>query len=169
MKIISIIGPESSGKTLLSKSIAKILDCSIVEEYAREYLKNKKIYDIDDLENIAIRQHYLIKNKSYSNKKEYLVVDTSNITIEIWSKLKFNTIGDKVSSIVKAEKFYYYLLCKPDIPWEYDSLRENPNDRDKIFNEHLKLILKRKYNYKIVQGDLNNRIQTSIDFITNSK
>ena len=31
-------------------------------------------------------------------------------------------------------KSRFYLLCKPDIPWESDPLRENPNDRIKLFD-----------------------------------
>ena len=30
------------------------------------------------------------------------------------------------------DNYTYYLLCRPDIPWEPDPLRENPFDREII-------------------------------------
>ena len=63
MKKISIVGPESSGKSLLANTLSKSLNCSLTEEYARQYLTNKNSYDYDDLTQIAIKQNEIIKNK----------------------------------------------------------------------------------------------------------
>ena len=42
MKKISIVGPESSGKSTLGVYLSRVLECSLVLEYSREYLRNKK-------------------------------------------------------------------------------------------------------------------------------
>ena len=44
MKKISILGPESSGKTTLAIGLSKLLKEEYVKEYAREYLKKKQHY-----------------------------------------------------------------------------------------------------------------------------
>ena len=39
---------------------------------------------------------------------------------------------DKIEEQKMKSDFIYY--TKPDIPWESDPLRENPNDRMKLFD-----------------------------------
>ena len=46
---ISFVGPESSGKTTLAETLSKKLNCTLVSEYARKYLKDKSDYSVYDL------------------------------------------------------------------------------------------------------------------------
>ena len=167
MKKISIVGPESSGKSLLANTLSKSLNCSLTEEYARQYLTNKNSYDYDDLTQIAIKQNEIIK-KEIKRGGNFFIADTSLIVIEIWSKMKFNKTDSRIINLSKQEKFDYYILCKPDIPWVFDSLRENPNDRDYIFKFYLKILKKRNYNFKIVSGPHATRTLASLDFLFNN-
>ena len=167
MKKISIVGPESSGKSLLANTLSKSLNCSLTEEYARQYLHNKNSYDYDDLTQIAIKQNEIIK-KEIKRGGNFFIADTSLIVIEIWSKIKFNKTDSRIINLSKQEKFDYYILCKRDIPWVFDSLRENPNDRDYIFKFYLKILKKRNYNFKIVSGPHATRTLASLDFIFNN-
>ena len=167
IKKISIIGPESSGKTLLSNILSRIINCKKTNEFAREYLYKKTTYDFEDLDKIAVGQNNLIR--PYLNKDNYLIADTSNIVTEIWSKLKFNQVSKKVTEISKSEVFDGYILCKPDIPWEFDKLRENPNNRMEIYNYYRKILKERKLDFIIAKGTLINRTISCLDFIKFSK
>lgn len=52
--IITIVGPESSGKTTLARQLASDLGCPWVPEYARDYLEGLgRTYEEHDLERIA--------------------------------------------------------------------------------------------------------------------
>jgi len=163
IKKISIIGPESSGKTLLANILSRIINCKKTNEFAREYLYKKITYDFEDLDKIAVGQNNLIR--PYLNKDNYLIADTSNIVTEIWSKLKFNQVSKKVSEISKSEIFDGYILCKPDIPWEFDKLRENPNNRMEIYSYYINILKERKLNFIIAKGTLINRTISCLDFI----
>ena len=164
MKKISIIGPESSGKTTLANSLSKLLKESFVEEYARNYVTKNKNYSISSLEIIAQKQSQIIEEKKREVKK-ILISDTSIIDILIWSEFKYNQCSQKIKQMAKNEFFDYYLLCKPDFPWVKDPLRENPTGRNKIFNL-FKLHLKQKNaNYKIISGSHSNRLLSSLNFI----
>ena len=167
IKKISIIGPESSGKTLLANILSRIINCKKTNEFAREYLYKKKTYDFKDLDKIAVGQNNLIR--PYLNKDNYLIADTSNIVTEIWSKLKFNQVSKKVTEISKSEVFDGYILCKPDIPWEFDKLRENPNNRMEIYNYYRKILKERKLDFIIAKGTLINRTISCLDFIKFNK
>ena len=164
MKKISIIGPESSGKTTLANSLAKLLNESFVEEYARSYVGKNKNYSISSLEIIAQKQLQRIEEKNGKAKK-FLISDTSIIDILIWSEFKYNQCSQKIKQMAKNEFFDYYLLCKPDFPWVKDPLRENPTGRDKIFDLFRHHLNRKNANYKIICGSHSNRLLSSLSFI----
>jgi nicotinamide riboside kinase len=59
--VMTIVGAESSGKTVLAKQLADALSCVWVPEYSREYLENvARPYDFEDLEEIARGQWELM-------------------------------------------------------------------------------------------------------------
>ena len=158
MDKIIVTGPESSGKTTLCNYIASHFKLSQSIEYARKFLKKKgKEYIQDDLLKIAKGQLNLEK----VNK----VLDTDLITIKIWSEYKFGNcdtwILDKIEEQKNENRFY--LLCKPDIPWESDPLRENPNDRLNLFEIYKMELENLGHNYYIVEGK--NRLEDVIEKI----
>tara|TARA_B100000927_G_scaffold277793_1_gene259760 strand:+ start:157 stop:657 length:501 start_codon:yes stop_codon:yes gene_type:complete len=148
MKII-ITGPESCGKTTLCRSLAKFYNTNFVKEFARSFLNKKNIkYNYEDLLIIAHKQFDL------EQKSDLLFYDTDLITIKIWSKLKYSKcdswITEKIKNQEKENRFY--LLCKPDIPWEPDPMRENKNDRDKIFEVYKSELDLLGHSYKVISG-----------------
>ena len=165
---ISIIGPESSGKSTLGVYLSRVLECSLTLEYAREYLNNKNTYFFSDLRKISIKQH------SYYNDKikeggNYLVSDTCLIDIEVWSEIKYKKVDKKILELSKKEVYDIYILCSPDIPWYRDKLRENPENRNLIFEHFKKKISSRKLNYHIVKGSLTERLMSCLGIIYKMK
>ena len=49
-------------------------------------------------------------------------------------------------------------MCYPDIPWEHDVQRENPNDRLALFKLYEEEIKKLKVDYIILKGSKENRL-----------
>ena len=162
MKKISIIGPESSGKTTLAIFLSKILQGIYVNEYARDYLNKNKTYTNNDLDIFAFKQTEII-NIASKTENDFLFADTSVFVIEIWSMLKYKKLSKSIKTLSEKENFDCYLLCKPDIPWKWDKQRENPNDRIKIYNTYKNLLSTRNYNYTIISGKLNQRIKSSLN------
>ena len=103
MKKISVVGPESSGKTTLTKYLSKTLKCNYSEEYARAYLDKRKTYDVQDLIKIAREQNRIIKN-SIKKDNEYFIADTSCLVIELWSKIKFNYVVGWIWNFFSSRK-----------------------------------------------------------------
>lgn len=128
-KILVFTGPESSGKTTCADRISSVYQLPLVEEYAREYLDDHgQEYTFKDIQNISAVQ---IEKETESNKNNALIIcDTDIITLEIWALEKFGkSLG--ISDALISKKHYF--LCYPDIPWEPDPLRENPEDRLRLF------------------------------------
>jgi nicotinamide riboside kinase len=158
---IIVTGPESSGKTTLSKNLSQHLNSKLVNEFARYYLqKNNNKYNFESLLEIAQNQLKLENQKS-----QIIICDTDLITIKIWSEYKFGKcdswILDKINTQKKEQRIY--LLCKPDINWEYDPQRENELDRDKLFNIYKKELISLEHKFWIIKG--NNRLDLAKKYI----
>lgn len=161
---ITFLGPESSGKTTLAEMLSKKLNCILVSEYARKYLEDKPDYSVHDLNKIAVGQsRELYKNSK--RRKTFLISDTCLIDIEIWSEVKFKTLDPEIKKMSEEERFDIYFLCKPDIPWEEDHLRESPDKRDFLYDKFKEKLSKRKINYYEVEGKLKNRMSYCLDII----
>ena len=151
VKHIVITGPESSGKTTLTKALAKALNIGYTEEYSREYLDSNSTYKQGDLLKIAKGQ----LQKEKANHNPIAIHDTDLITIKIWSEYKYNQCNPWIIEQIEEQKNKnrLYLLCKPDIPWEADPLRENPTNRAELFEIFLTEIQNTKHPCFIIEGE----------------
>ncbi|MBF90558.1 MAG: ATPase [Flavobacteriales bacterium] len=158
VKHIVITGPESSGKTTLTKALSKALNTGYTEEYARKYLNDNSTYRHEDLLHIA--QGQLQKEKA--NLYPIAIHDTDLITIKIWSEYKYNQCNSWIIEQIEKQKSEnrLYLLCKPDIPWQADPLRENPNNRAELFEIYLSEIQNTKHPYFVIEGE--ERLQQAL-------
>jgi len=151
---IAVTGPESSGKTSLTNWISKHFSMFQIDEYAREYLlQMKRPYDLDDVICIAKEQHRRIVQAPFGN----VVVDTESIVSRIWIEEKFGKHFDWIEDQIRNEQFDLYILCSPDMPWEEDPLRENPLDRDRLFENYQKVLEQMKMKSLISSGPLIER------------
>ena len=133
-----------------------------VPEYAREYLNKKnKEYDLSDLLKINDAQTKIQK----VTDGEMVFWDTDIITIIIWAKEKFNTKNEIFEKSLKENVPHFYLLCNPDLDWEQDDLRENPNDRYRLLREYQSILTKRRIPYTHIQGKGKIRLANAIDSI----
>ena len=150
---IAFTGPESSGKTTLAKKTATSFNGKYVEEFARIYLEGKTDYSQNDLDIIAEGQA-----KSWKVETDFLVADTEMTVICIWSLYKYGTISSEISRLFSQQQFDLLFLCRPDIPWEFDVLRENPENRDELFDLYHSFLLEKKQNFVVVEGNEQQRL-----------
>ncbi len=168
MKKIIITGPESSGKTTLAMGLSNSLNVSWVPEYARQYLtESNGKYHYDDLRKIAQGQLEMeIRFKTFES--DYLILDTSMLVLKIWSEEKYRKADPYILNRLELERKSIYLLCKPDIPWQADPLRESEKDREALFNKYLEYLKSNNCFYTIVDGSQKNRLKKAQDHIKSS-
>ncbi|MCH2229250.1 MAG: AAA family ATPase [Crocinitomicaceae bacterium] len=151
---IAFTGPESSGKSTLAKAISKSMNGQYVEEFARSYLEeNGPDYDIGDLDIMAKGHAQSILRASNSIQ----LIDTDFVVFKIWSEYKYGAASAFIHRLVSENWFDLHVLCTPDITWEPDDLRENPDDRDILFQQYIGAFKKLRKPYLIVQGPLAKR------------
>lgn len=133
MKKIVLTGPESSGKTTLAAQLAEHFGTVWVPEFSRQYLAQiKRPYEELDLLEMARRQAALEDEMAAQARNGLLFLDTSLEVLKIWSKVRFGGCHPWILGEMSARLPDLYLLCLPDLPWEPDPLRENPDDRDML-------------------------------------
>lgn len=166
-EILVITGPESSGKTTLAIQLADHWKTPLVSEVSRDYLKEKDSYQQHDLVEIAKQQHKR-EQTVLSQLPEKIVCDTDLLVIMIWSEVKYGHCDPWIysafeNSIKQQTSSRYYYLCDSNIPWQADPLRENPHNRDELFNLYLQKLKEYELDYRIVKGEPRKRLQQVLD------
>jgi NadR type nicotinamide-nucleotide adenylyltransferase len=160
-KKIVFIGVESSGKTTLARALAEKLQGTYIPEYARVYLDaNGLTYKQADLLAIAKGQIQLYQEVQ-SKEQNWLLCDTDLLVIKVWSEQVFGSCDEWIIQQIKLLQPDLYILCTPDIAWEYDPQRTMPILKDRIaLHQHYKALLEQlACEFITVKGSLENRIQ----------
>lgn len=162
---VGIIGPESTGKTALAKRLAEEYKTLWVPEYAREYLANLgRPYVQTDL--LEIAQGQIDSVKAMRKKaNRILFVDTDIHVIKVWSDYKYGNCDPWIMQKLRMNVCDIYLLTYHDVPYEEDPLRENPDDRDVLFDMYEKLANNRQLLYMVMKGSLEERVKAAKSYI----
>ncbi|MGD2033430.1 MAG: ATP-binding protein [Bacteroidales bacterium] len=146
IKRIILTGPESTAKTALAERLAAKYRTRYVEEYARTYVNGlKRSYNYRDVLNIALKQVEMLYE--YSKTGTLLFVDTYLIITKVWFLRKFDYCPEWIDTELRKTRNDLYLLCKPDIPWVEDGIRENGGE--------MREVLYREYENELKQAGLN--------------
>jgi len=165
MKRILFTGPESTGKTAIAKSMAVVFQAHWVSEYARDYLANLgRDYQYEDLLAIAKGQ-WQREESMAAQAKDYLFCDTSMLVMKVWSEYRYGKCDPWILQKLKRHTYDLYILCGIDIPWRYDPLRENPNERTALYQIYLQELKALGVPFSILKGNEEERIQECTKWI----
>lgn len=164
MKKIAIIGPESTGKSTLAKGLAEYFQEPFVPEYGRKYLEeNGSEYVMSDL--LKISKGMLQEEQEQAkNARQFLFCDTDLIMMKVWYEVKYGECHPFVLDKLSQKPYDFYFLCAPDLPWEADPLRENPNIREELFCRYEKELQEYKLPFVKIEG--HNRTEMAIQALT---
>ncbi len=164
MKTISICitGPESTGKTEISRVLGAHFKAPVVKEYARDYLSQlEKEYELEDVLKIGEIQLASIE-EAQAKKPPILFIDTDLSVINIWLSYKYDFISDGLNLKMKANAPSHYLLMDADLPWQPDPLRENPEERKILLGLYEDLLREYNFSYSLISGTGMQREQNAI-------
>ena len=162
MRRVAITGPESSGKTTLAGELSLVLDAKLVGEFARDFLEERNgIYTESDLLTMAKGQYKSILGVN----DDLVVVDTDFIVYSVWSNYKYGKLASEIRNFIQNCLFDLHIVCKPDIPWQPDPLRENPENRGALFEQYIETLNEYEKHYIIVEGNREERLKKAIEAI----
>ncbi len=161
---IAILGPESTGKSILAESLAKHFQTSWAPEYARNYLQQKVgKYSIDDVLHCARNQQWS-ESEAIGIANAVVFFDTEMINFKVWLEDRFQHCPGWISKNLN-ERYDCYLLTVPDLPFEEDPLRENPHRRDHLFAWYKHEVENAGIPYALVSGEGNIRFENACDAV----
>lgn len=167
---VVLYGPESTGKSTLSRQLAKHYNTLWVPEYAREYLQQKwdeeqQVCQPEDLIPIAMGQ---IKTENELTKKasKLLICDTDLLETKVYSEAYYvGSCDPLLEKYALNNKYDLYLLTYIDIPWEKDDLRDKPNKREEMFAYFKSALDKYQRPYQLIKGSREERFKTAVTAI----
>ena len=88
-----------------------------------------------------------------------LIVDTDFYVLDIWWRERFGESNEEIITMKETYDFDLYLICQPDLPWEKDALRENPEDRERLFAMYVEDLFNDGKTVEIVKGSGEDRME----------
>jgi HTH-type transcriptional repressor of NAD biosynthesis genes len=171
VKRIAIVGPESVGKSTLTKNLANFYATNFVDEYGRiVYEQNGNKVTIEDFIPISKGRQDL-ENWMIETSNKLLFCDTEDLTTYIFSKMYCPNEYEKTlgyfNVVLSGKKQYdLYILLKPDCDAIQDGTRNFLEERYEHYNVIKKEMTERGYNFVEIGGTWENRLLKSKTIIS---
>lgn len=94
----------------------------------------------------------------------FYFVDTDMYVLKVWFEVVFGTCPPWILKQCAAQQCDLYLLCRPDLPWVPDALREYPDqhERERHFKMYLDLLVNDGRPFAIISGTEDERLRNAI-------
>lgn len=172
-KRIAIMGPESTGKSILTRMLAEVFETLYVKEHGRTYIETVKPslqLEKEDFYNIALMHDEQLLNAHIECLRPWIFSDTEAITTKLFGEMY---LGDdfkeeRIDEIIKYQWFDLYILLDIDVPWIDDGTRDFPHplDRRRHFNKIKNELDRLGRKYVVINGgDYNERFEKAREII----
>ena len=162
---IAVVGPESTGKSTISKSLAKHYQTVWVPEYARYYCAAlQSPCTLQDELNMFVGQLALENAMETVAQNNLLICDTTFLTVKVWSDYQLGETPQIVLETLKTHHYDFYLLMDINLPWQPDPLRDFKDMGEhfmQVWHTELKAL---NAVYKVISGE-EDRLQNAINAV----
>ena len=137
-----------------------------IPEYARNYVeKLNHHYTFEDVEAIA-RMQVTQYQQALDSDCRFVFFDTWLIITKVWFEWVYNKVPEWLDQEIRNCPIDLFLLCRPDLPWEADPVRENGGEnRIKLYNQYKSNLQEYGFNFIEVEGVGENRVATAIESV----
>jgi HTH-type transcriptional regulator, transcriptional repressor of NAD biosynthesis genes len=168
MKIICVLGAESTGTTTLAEDLAAHYHASFVPEYGRIYFeKNKRLNDTwstGEFIHIAREQNKL-EDEVKKRASDIVICDTNAFATSLWHERYMGFISPDVLKETKNRIYDLYILTGDDIPFVPDSTRDGEKIRHTMHERFLSELRKQPVPFIVVSGSKKKRLNDAISTI----
>jgi NadR type nicotinamide-nucleotide adenylyltransferase len=168
MRKVVIIGPESTGKSVLAEQLAEHYKTIWCPEFAREFLLERQgKYSFEDLLNIAHGQLELEDVMLTQATNGFYFIDTDMYVMKVWCEVAFEQCHTWILKQIAKRQYDLYLLCNIDLPWVKDELREYPDleTRKRLFEMYRDLVINQNTPWAIISGTDTERLQMAVSMV----
>jgi len=180
-KKVVLVGPESTGKTMLSWKLAEHYKTTFVPEYGREYTNVvsdmmyglvyplRRVIGLDSMDFSRIAAGQLQWEDEQARKaNKLLICDTDLMTTQTWAELYGVRCPAWIATQSWNSKYHLHLLLTPDVPWVDDGTRTFEHMRNKHFDMIKRELDNRKWRYEVIFfDDYDDRLNQAVFYINN--
>lgn len=162
IKKIAIMGPESTGKTTMTKKLAEHYSCPSVLEYGREYCEQvKPDLNLTDqcFKNILVRHNANFKNAINRCDENIIICDTEHITTKIFYDMYVTTPHQIDLDLIPVEEVDLRLVLYPDNVPVQDGTRKFLDTRMAHMNVIVNTLNERGLPFKVIMGDYDHKFE----------
>jgi NadR type nicotinamide-nucleotide adenylyltransferase len=151
---VSVVGPESTGKTTLARRLAERFETVWVPEWARTLLERRKgaLEGLDWTD--IVRGQVASEEALARNANRVLFCDTDPIVTPLWAEALLGACPPAVRAAASdaARVYDLTLLCAPDVPWVADEVRYLPGGSAAFFERCEGALRRAGRTYAILRG-----------------
>ncbi len=158
---VSIVGPESTGKTTLAQRLAAALDTTWVPEWARTLLEahGSDVAAIDWMD--VVRGQIASEEALARDANRTLVCDTDPLATTVWADVLLGACPAGVREAARSRRYDLTLLTSPDVPWVADPVRYLPEGGADFFARMEAALRAHDRRYVILRGTWDEREATA--------
>ncbi|MEO5376131.1 MAG: AAA family ATPase [Alphaproteobacteria bacterium] len=161
VKRVCVYGPESTGKSTLTRDLAAHFGTVYVAEYGRTLLDaNGGRCTADDIDMIA-HGHRASEEAMARQANRVLFSDTDTITTVLWSEILVGDCPAWIRELAERRRHDLHLLLDVDVPWVADPQRFLPDDRAAQFTRWRAELDRRGLPYVVIRGSWDERFATA--------
>ncbi len=166
VKKIVLYGPESTGKTTLSRMLAEEFKTIWIPEYARELLeeKNSEVEE-SDIPLIAKGQIRL-EEEAVQKANKILFCDTDLLVTKVYAEHYYGRCEEWVSEAANTRNYELHLLTNNDIPHVADKLRDRADRRDEMYSLFEKELIQSGRKFERISGNFAERFSLAKKIIS---
>jgi NadR type nicotinamide-nucleotide adenylyltransferase len=161
---VSIVGPESTGKTTLARALADRFATVWVPEWARGVLERRG-GSLDGLDWGEIVRGQIASEEALArDANRVLVCDTDPLATSVWADALLG--GWPVGTPPPPSRFYdLTLLTEPDVPWVADPVRYLPSEGASFFARCEAALRREGRRVVVLRGSWGARTAAAIDAV----
>ena len=110
---VAIVGPESSGKSTLARSLARSYQTKYVAEYGRLFLDAHPQPITADVMTAIARGHRSSENAMAQQSSGILFCDTEAIVSKLWSRYFLGETSAEIEQYVSEPRYELYFVMRP--------------------------------------------------------
>jgi HTH-type transcriptional repressor of NAD biosynthesis genes len=163
LKVV-ILGTECTGKTALTKKLAKYFNCSFVSEAGRDIIANSNAFTYNDLYLVAT-EHAKRIDKSILADSPLVIIDSDIHTTKSYSLFMFDKELEISTDIYNSNRANIYLYLNNDVEYIQDGTRLSEIERNLLDLSHRQVLTDHNIEIIEIKGNWEERFEMAVDQI----
>lgn len=165
---VAIVGPESTGKTTLSRDLAAHYATTWAPEYLRDWVDANPgrvpMVPFEATVEIA-RTHAAREDERAAAASRVVFFDTDALVSVVYSSFYLGRVHPELAALSAVRRPDRTLLLAPDVPWVEDEQRDLQHGREVMFEFMRDMLVHHKRPFDVISGTWAERRERAVSLV----